>query len=171
MESISYHHALAFNYALFAVVAPHRQDDHTILRVDKWSSQVAKNLPDRIVDDLTPTAAERAIEKNNTDTELALWVGMRPEKASWLRATEPKDLSTKDAQLVRDAKASKNSSSKTKGDSVNTLAKHAQTIPHWKQDTPMARVVVKYAHTHHMTFYELRNRNASSGVRLSPNEY
>lgn len=155
----SHHHQYAFNFGLVAVNAPDK-DQHVLLRVHRWTQPPAPALPPpRVVDQAPLSEAELDLKLNTADTDLALWVGMRPASASYLRAQKPAKVLPESGVLAEDVAAAR----PPRGKSVDTLAS-LKDIPVWKDEPGCARVVVKFANRESLVYYELRNRDSKTGV-------
>ncbi|KAJ4367064.1 hypothetical protein N0V83_007594 [Neocucurbitaria cava] len=158
-QTESYQKGYAFNLALIAVAAP-KKDEHVLMRVGKWGSSVTKNLGPRRVDELDPTELELDTSLNPQDFELALWVGIRPDSAPYLRTENP--IAPTDATLAAKVKGVK----VPKQTSVDTLGRLGN-LPIWSESNGYTKVVVKFAHQDKVIFHELRNRDAKTGLCLA----
>ena len=157
----SYQKSLAFNLGLVAVKAP-KKDDHVLLRVEGWGSTATKSTK-RIIDDATPTVAELDMRVNTVDYELALWVGLRLRASEYLKNERPKRPDAGGTELIANSEAVK----VPKGLSVDALGSNMKRLPVWQDESGAANIVVKFGpQNDRLMYYELRNRDLKSGVRV-----
>ncbi|KAH6883419.1 hypothetical protein BKA58DRAFT_465241 [Alternaria rosae] len=145
----------AFNLALIGVEAPVLQD-HTLLRVQNWSSSAAT------ADGRVETAAEASSEEktvaDNDQKDLGLWVGVRPARADVLRqqAAEPVGNYTE----TQVALAKLKTITIKKASSVDSVMR-LNSVLIWSLQDGMTQVVVRYnsMHADRLLVYELINRD------------
>jgi hypothetical protein len=160
--NVAYQKYLAFNYAQYGVKVPSPVLDHTILRVAKWSSAVKIEKGAR-ANQHSPSPEQLDLTKNPADLDLALWVGIRPVGAPYLRsegATKSGDDKHLSAKLADAAPP--------KGKAINSLGS-AKALPIWTEEEGVSMVVVRYAHSERsLQLYELKQRDTATGVSEHP---
>jgi hypothetical protein len=148
----------AFNIGLVGTEFPEKEE-HVLLRVDKWTSSAAHDK-NRLVDDMT-TPEELDLTHKVEEVDAALWVGIRPAKAEYVRHQKSTPVDPNDEQMVAAFNAAKPAFKKNL--SVDLLGS-LPALPILPTEEGATKVVVKFGHQDRLLFYELINRDEKTKV-------